>query len=948
MAVSSLGDLWAALAQGRWGDVTGTHETDWVDFKRDPYQLGAAKGDWELAKDVASLANTRGGVIVVGFDTCPLASMATDVVTEHRPTRRALVNGDQILPSSPAVSTLVFATCGCSGFQRRATWQSSRLRCPLRTNVRSPSCSRELSVTTVDSTRGRSAGPGEGANVEWVRAAEIHNLIRDGMAGQRGVPPGQDLIGQVEQFHRGTSRWDEIIQAMNWVETPCVLLQAVPPVGTRGPLRTLHEEGGVRGRLRSPLSLRRFGFNLDTQFDLAVRDGALTYLTDPRRAIWLDMDGTFTVGSAGTENWLGYNLNEGGGAASPLNINSLVLTEFSLEALRFVHQVLVPLAPGEWCLRARVANLKTPRLTALHEGPPDPWTPRLLRSSPPNAGEMNAVVLRSPGEDVYAFLRWFYALYGLPVSAIPAVSQWSYDSNFRRASHTVGGVSITYGFDNDSLLVQAGAATLGRTPSTGQLSSVSLGSVRTVLTPNEYGELATLTTTAGATPVYSEGLSYDAAGRIRVVEEVILGVPIQWVYGYDKVGRLTSASKNGSAPTTWTYDGNGNRITENAVISTFDAQDRPKTRGATTYEFDALGGRRLKTDGSAVTQYTHDGLGALTSVTLPDSTVVTYEYDARQRRVAKRRNGIVVKRWVYDGQYRVVAEVDGAGSVMSRFIYASQSHSPDYLVRGALTYTYVKNHLGSVKLVVDSGSGAVLQQVEYGPWGNVASNTAPDFQPFAFAGGIYDPETDLTHFGYRDYDGECGVWSSKDPARLVGGLNSYSAHGGRPTQIIDPTGLWTFQIGVGGQFGVLAGVDGQIGLAFDGEGRVGFFESGGLIGGPFGAGGVGLNFTVNWDADSIHQLAGSGLEAGVLLGPVSGGYSGSRDGPYTQDQCQARPLNGLFVSPVGFGIAYGAYIGNDLTTYVQEAFDLDLPQPSAPPRPYRPGITPLPGSSWWW
>ena len=58
----------------------------------------------------------------------------------------------------------------------------------------------------------------------------------------------------------------------------------------------------------------------------------------------------------------------------------------------------------------------------------------------------------------------------------------------------------------------------------------------------------------------------------------------------------------------------------------------------------------------------HDGLGALTSVTLPSGAVVTYEYDGRQRRVAKRVGGAVVKRWVYDGQYRVVAEVDGAGA----------------------------------------------------------------------------------------------------------------------------------------------------------------------------------------------------------------------------------------------------------------------------------------------
>ncbi len=292
-----------------------------------------------------------------------------------------------------------------------------------------------------------------------------------------------------------------------------------------------------------------------------------------------------------------------------------------------------------------------------------------------------------------------------------------------------------------------------------------------MVTPNEYGEVATLATTAGATAIYSEGLTYDAAGRIRVVDEVIQGVPVRWVYGYDKLGRLTSASKNGAPATTWTYDGNGNRITENGVVSTYDAQDRLKTKGTTTYEFDALGGRRLKTEGSGVTRYTHDGLGALTSVTLPDATVIAYDYDARQRRVAKRRNGVVVKRWVYDGQYRVAAEVDGSGVVTSRFVYASQSNSPDYLLRAGATYAYVKNHLGSIVLVVDSGTGAIAQRLDYDPWGNVVGDSAPGFQPFGFAGGCADGDTKLYHMGFRDYDPSTGSFNAKDPLRLSQGLS---------------------------------------------------------------------------------------------------------------------------------------------------------------------------------
>jgi len=44
------------------------------------------------------------------------------------------------------------------------------------------------------------------------------------------------------------------------------------------------------------------------------------------------------------------------------------------------------------------------------------------------------------------------------------------------------------------------------------------------------------------------------------------------------------------------------------------------------------------------------------------------------------------------------------------------------------------------------------------PDGNVINDTNPGFQPFGFAGGLYDPDTRLTRFGVRDYDAETGRW----------------------------------------------------------------------------------------------------------------------------------------------------------------------------------------------
>ena len=92
------------------------------------------------------------------------------------------------------------------------------------------------------------------------------------------------------------------------------------------------------------------------------------------------------------------------------------------------------------------------------------------------------------------------------------------------------------------------------------------------------------------------------------------------------------------------------------------------------------------------------------------------------------------------------------------------------MLRGGVAYSYVKDHLGSVRLVVDSASGAVLQRIDYDAWGMVIQDTAPGAQPFSYVAGIKDADTAFDHFGFRDYDAAAGVWTAQDPIRLrVGG-----------------------------------------------------------------------------------------------------------------------------------------------------------------------------------
>nr|WP_272898055.1 RHS repeat-associated core domain-containing protein [Beggiatoa leptomitoformis] len=84
----------------------------------------------------------------------------------------------------------------------------------------------------------------------------------------------------------------------------------------------------------------------------------------------------------------------------------------------------------------------------------------------------------------------------------------------------------------------------------------------------------------------------------------------------------------------------------------------------------------------------------------------------------------------------------------------------------------------------------MAQRLNYDAFGNITEDTNPEFQPFGFAGGLYDIDTKLTRFGVRDYEAETGWWTSKDPINFKGGsANLFEYVGSDPVNFIDPTGL---------------------------------------------------------------------------------------------------------------------------------------------------------------
>ncbi len=108
------------------------------------------------------------------------------------------------------------------------------------------------------------------------------------------------------------------------------------------------------------------------------------------------------------------------------------------------------------------------------------------------------------------------------------------------------------------------------------------------------------------------------------------------------------------------------------------------------------------------------------------------------------------------------------GSLKSRFEYADSRLPVSGTIDGT-HYYFAYDQVGSLRAVIDA-SGTVVKTLTYDSFGNVLEDSNEALAvPFGFAGGLYEADTGLVRFGYRDYQAEVGRWTAKDPIGFGGG-----------------------------------------------------------------------------------------------------------------------------------------------------------------------------------
>ena len=393
----------------------------------------------------------------------------------------------------------------------------------------------------------------------------------------------------------------------------------------------------------------------------------------------------------------------------------------------------------------------------------------------------------------------------------------SYNSDFLPVGIAYAGGTETLDYDRDGLLIRTGDAVITRNAQTGFAETISDDTYVQTNTHNGYGETQSENTSVDSEDVYRYEITDRLPnGQIHKKSETIGGETHEYRYNYDNRGRLTQVAKDKKVVEQYHYDANGNRVravytaytevankkgkthtekTRTTVQSSYTISDQLETVGDATYAYDEDGYLTSKITGEGTTHYSYGTLGELRSVVKPDGTVIEYVHNANNQRVAKMVNGTVTEKYLWANLTTLLAVYDGSDNLLERFEYAD-GRMPYKMTRNGQTYYLSYDQVGTLK-AVSAEDGTIVKSIEYDTFGNVLSDSNDTFKmPFGFAGGLYDPDTKLTRFGYRDYDAETGKWTAKDPIGFDGGdTNLYGYVLGDPVNLVDSEGLFVGWIG---------------------------------------------------------------------------------------------------------------------------------------------------------
>ena len=375
---------------------------------------------------------------------------------------------------------------------------------------------------------------------------------------------------------------------------------------------------------------------------------------------------------------------------------------------------------------------------------------------------------------------------------------YSYDDDHRPTNTTYGSVSESIAYDGYSRVTGKTVQNSGNTVLSTSYAYRDIDAQYTTT------QVSSLTNTFGGNTL-SHSYTYDANGNILSDGST--------TYAYDSLNQLVW-EYNTAAGKAWNYayDLGGNILSK----TEYDYADGQTSNPVTvSYTYGDAVWRDLLTayNGEAIT---YDGIGNPTSYRgwgmtwqggrqlasmQKDGTTISFSYNDAGLRTEKTVNGST-RRYIWNSA-QLMADVGAADAFY--FHYSSGGELIGYTYKTADAETeciLVKNQQGDVERVI-SADGTILAAYTYDAWGNVLTSegSLAAANPIRYRGYYFDAETGLYYLQSRYYDPEIGRWINADNQLSTGsdltGLNLFAYCGNDPINRIDPIGeaWWHWALG---------------------------------------------------------------------------------------------------------------------------------------------------------
>lgn len=231
-------------------------------------------------------------------------------------------------------------------------------------------------------------------------------------------------------------------------------------------------------------------------------------------------------------------------------------------------------------------------------------------------------------------------------------------------------------------------------------------------------------------------------------------------------------------------DGSGNTTTRQYVFNNASGAGR-------SFTYDVNG--NLLTDGTRT--FTWDAADRLVAIAWDQGGLerrTEFSYNGQSQRIRTREwLGVQVLSTVsHLWLGSVIAEdrnASGAAVVRRYFGLGEQE--------GGVSRFYTFDHLGSIREVTDM-TGTVLARYDYDPYGTrtrIGGSDTAYVCTLGYTGHVHHGPSGLVLTWFRAYDPTTSRWLNRDPIGEEGGVNLYAYVNGDPINFTDPLGLWSWR-----------------------------------------------------------------------------------------------------------------------------------------------------------